>query len=311
MGRPKKTGLDYFPVDTDIFEDFGVKILMARFGSDGFTLYMYILSRAYKDKGYYIIENEDLEFIISKDLSMSREKVRQIMTYLFSRSLLVRIADGKSSTLVVPVTIITSTGIQKRYQEAVKERASKNPVEVKAEFWLLKKEETKSFIKVLPKIDKSEKKPSFSGKNESYSGEKSLKKSKVKNNIDIYTPSAVTYLSDQEANKEFELYLDKRRSDGMRLDDHQINGLIKKLLELSGDPKEQVKIIRESTIHGWKSFFPLPEKKKRERAAPSRPSGQKKNSFNDFEQRQYGRELENELLAASGVIPKGIVEGAG
>ena len=35
MSRPRKIGLDYFPVDTDIFDDFGIRILMSKFGADG------------------------------------------------------------------------------------------------------------------------------------------------------------------------------------------------------------------------------------------------------------------------------------
>ena len=63
------------------------------------------------------------------------------MEYLASRSLLTKI-----STLAGPVTTITSPGIQKRYQEAMK--GQKRTVDVYSEIWLLKKDETASFIKV-------------------------------------------------------------------------------------------------------------------------------------------------------------------
>ena len=39
MARPKKQGLDYFPIDVDIFEDLEVEY--AKFGADGFTIYIY------------------------------------------------------------------------------------------------------------------------------------------------------------------------------------------------------------------------------------------------------------------------------
>ena len=45
MARPKKQGLDYFPIDVDIFEDLEVEY--AKFGADGFTIYMYLLTRVY------------------------------------------------------------------------------------------------------------------------------------------------------------------------------------------------------------------------------------------------------------------------
>lgn len=307
MGRPKKKGLDYFPLDVDIFEDFGIKILMARYGSDGFTLYMYILTRAYREHGYYLIENEDLEYIVSSDLKMSREKVRQVLEYLFSRSLLVR----KTSTLAVPVTAITSAGIQRRYQEAVKGRALKNAVEVKEEFWLLEAEETAPFIKVLPFLSNSEKNESFSRKNSDKSGKKCRKKSKEKNYIEIYKPPAVTYLSDPEVNKAFMAYL-AMRSEAEDISEIQVNGLISKLLEISQEPAEQLKVIREATIHKWKSFFPL---KKEKKAAPSGSGRQQpRGSFYTFEQRQYDRESLEAALLNADRLPDGDAitkEGAG
>lgn len=302
MGRPRKQGLDYFPVDTDIFNDFGIRILMAKFGADGFTCYMYLLTRIYKDKGYYIELNEDLELIASQDLGMSREKVRQIMEYLFSRSLLVSI----TSTLVVPVTVITSTGIQRRYQEAVKVRASKNAVEVREEFWLLESEETESFIKVKPFLSNSEKKAGFSEKNGSNSEKNTTKKRKVnkskgKENISISRGGA--YFSNEAVNAAFTGYLEAREE---KLSDYQIKALIKKLTELSTDPKEQAAIISEATIHKWKSFYPLGKPRNGSGTNEKKPKG----TFYTFEQRQYDRDIEAQLLNAQESKPEA-KEGAG
>ena len=294
MSRPRKIGLDYFPVDTDIFDDFGIRILMSKFGTDGFALYMYVLTRIYREKGYYIEHTEDLELIASHDLGMSCEEVRQVLSYLFSRSLLVEVA----STLVTPVTVITSTGIQRRYQEAVKVRASKNNVEVKAEFWLLKPEETESFIKVLPSLSNSEKNAGFSEKNGSNSEKNTTKKrkvnkSKVKENISISRGGA--YFSDSSVNEAFTAYLEAREE---KLTDYQINRLIKKLTELSTDPKEQAAIIDEATIHKWKSFFPLAKPRSGSSTAEKKPKG----SFYNFEQRQRSademKQIESALLGA-------------
>ena len=75
-------------------------------------------------------------------------------------------------------TILTSTSIQRRFQLAVKSRASKNPVVVNPKFWLLSKEETQSFIKMHPILNNSEKNPRYSEKNPSYSENYDIKKSK-------------------------------------------------------------------------------------------------------------------------------------
>ena len=303
MGRPRKSGLDYFPVDSDIFDDFGIRILISRYGMDGFGLYMYILTKVYKDRGYYLKADEDLEYIISTDLRMSVEKVRQVLAYLYSRSLLERIEirdrgvsrSADSGKLVTPVTAITSTGIQRRYQEAVKSRGQKNAVEVKQELWLLEEKETQPFIKVLPSLSISGNNESFSEKNQSFSeknaiNKRKVNKSKSKVKKSICEPPKNPYLTDEEANGEFERYLDMRR-EREDISEAQISGLIGKLIEISEDPTVQRKVIRESIIHGWKSFFPL----KPEGTVAAAGEKRRKGSFYNFEERQRSEEEKKEL----------------
>lgn len=178
MARPKKEGLDYFSLDTNFFSaDPNIKILKSRYSSDGIVLYLYLLCEIYREHGYYLEYNDDLEFLVMEDLKMSQDKVRQIMAYLFSRSLLRKI---KCSKLVVPVTIITSAGIQKRFQLMVKSRAVKTAVEVEKGFWLLSPEETEPFIKFRGEAGFSKKNEGFSEKNGGFSSDLSLKESKEK-----------------------------------------------------------------------------------------------------------------------------------
>ena len=179
MARPRKRGLDYFPFDTDFFSDNKIRILRARFGVDGIAVYIFILCEIYRE-GYYLTWNEDTEFIVADELGMSHEKVRQVMTFLFGRSLL-----KKMSTLPTPDTVITSAGIQRRYQLAVRERASKTPIEVDARIWLLDDSETKPWLKVIDFEGYSEKNKSFSERNAEETGEKvhKVKESKVKESI--------------------------------------------------------------------------------------------------------------------------------
>lgn len=79
---------------------------------------------------------------------MSYEKIRQIMNFLLERSLF-------DDTLFKSDKVLTSIGIQRRFQEAIKSRASKRTVEI-TKFWLLEKNETQSFIKVNLNPNKSE-----------------------------------------------------------------------------------------------------------------------------------------------------------
>ncbi|CUU46954.1 Lin1244/Lin1753 domain-containing protein [Clostridium beijerinckii] len=174
MARPVKEGLSYFPFDVDFFSDRKIKILKSRYGADGITLYMYLLCEVYKSNGYYLETDDDFLYIISDDLNMSYEKIRQIMNFLLERSLF-------DDTLFKSDKVLTSIGIQRRFQEAIKSRASKRTVEI-TKFWLLEKNETQSFIKVNLNPNKSENNSNKSENNSSKSEINDTKKSKVNKN---------------------------------------------------------------------------------------------------------------------------------
>lgn len=170
MARPKKKGLDYFPLDADIFSDKKIRILMARYGSDGYTLYNYLLCEIFKE-GYYIKIDEDFDYLVSSSLNTDCEKIADIRDFMLERSLF-------DKTLFKSDKILTSRGIQLRYQQAVKSRAAKSGIIVDGMFWLLSKEETESFITVNQKPGYSEKNISYSEKNNGNSKIYDTKKSK-------------------------------------------------------------------------------------------------------------------------------------
>lgn len=172
MARPRQDGLLYFSFDTDFFyADQRIKRLHSRYGSDGMLFYIYLLTEIYRN-GYYIRwDGESVENAMD-DLHITEGLIEQVMTFLVSRSLLCK------STLANSDTVITSPGIQKRYQEAVKSR--KRDVCVNAEIWLLKKTETAPFIKVTQNENKSCGNDSFRVGNESKSCGNGLKESKGK-----------------------------------------------------------------------------------------------------------------------------------
>ena len=176
MARPKKDGLLYFSFDTDFFyADNRIKALRARYGSDGLIFYIYLLTEIYRN-GYYIVWNEDSEDNALADLNFSDGLIKQVMEFLVNRSLLLRI-------LVNSDTIITSPGIQKRFQEAVK--TLKRDIYVYEDIWLLNNEETVPCIKVTKKYGFSEKNESKSEKNPT----KEIKGNEI-NNKDIVEPPA-------------------------------------------------------------------------------------------------------------------------
>lgn len=62
MARRRQEGNLFFRLDVDFFSDRKVKILKARYGADGITLYLYLLCEIYKI-GYYLKIDEDFEYI--------------------------------------------------------------------------------------------------------------------------------------------------------------------------------------------------------------------------------------------------------
>lgn len=172
MARPKQNGLLYFPFDTDFFyADKRIKRFHTKFGNDGLIFYIYLLTEIYRN-GYYISWDEDTADDIATDLRLKEGFIEQVLTYLRGRSLL------EMRTLSTGVTIITSPGIQKRYQEAVKSR--KRDVYVDSEIWLLNTNETATYIKVTVNESKSCGNESKSCGNDNKSCGNDIKESKVK-----------------------------------------------------------------------------------------------------------------------------------
>lgn len=148
MSRTQSQGIEYFPFAVDFFTDNKVKILKARYGADGIEIYMYILCCIYRE-GYYTRVNDDFIFVISDDLHISSDTVQQVMTFLLKRSMF-------NEQLFKSDAILTSDGIQERWQIAVAKRAQKTPIKV-GEYWLLDEADTKPYIKVAHFSDTSAK----------------------------------------------------------------------------------------------------------------------------------------------------------
>ena len=261
MARPKKQGLLYFSFDTDFFySDRRIKALRSRYGNDGIVLYIWILCEAYKDKGYYLIYDDDCIDNMITDLGLTEGFIKQIMEYLASRSLLTQI-----STLASPVTTITSPGIQKRYQEAMK--GQKRTVDVKGEIWLLSKEETASFIKVTQNEAISEKNHSISEKNplkEKKVKERKVKENKVNKNTGAKEKIDLSYFSyDEKLNEAFLEYAKMREKIKKPIStQHTVDLLVKKLKELSTmngnmDNDIAIAVLDQSIMNNWQDLYGL------------------------------------------------------
>lgn len=276
MARPVKDGLDYFPKDTGFYRDRKIRALIGRFGCDGAALYDYILCEVYGDKGYYTEIDDSFVDIAAADLGISPEKIGLILNYLLDKSMLL---DG---TLFKAVKVLTSRGIQTRYQEAVRERAKKRGICVHGELWLLNEAESESFVEVRHNESLSLKNSSKSGKNSSKSMEESIKESKGKESITPLPPKGGMGTKPGKRESHFALKEDAKillrdyvgddeelhkvlgefiriRQDLRAVNSKQgISSLLRELERLSGgDRALKLQLIRQSCANSWKSVFPI------------------------------------------------------
>ena len=164
MGRRKKKGLSYFPLDCGLFTDRRIRRLIGKFGPDGALFYIYILCECYTN-GYYVEYTDTFRDDAAADLGCSAEKIGLMVNYLLDMSLLDR-------PLFNTVKVLSSHGIQAQYQECCK--GLRRDIEVEERLWVLR-EETLGFIKVRPDENKSGIYPDKSGNNEDKSGKYTLK----------------------------------------------------------------------------------------------------------------------------------------
>lgn len=288
MGAKRKEGNKFFSLDVNFFSDKKIKILKARYGADGITLYIYLLCEIYKN-GFYLKIDEDFEFIVSDDLNMNSDKVKQVLNFLLERSLF-------DNTLFQSDKVLTSAGIQERYQLMVKSRAVKNPITIER-YWLLSEEETETFIKVNSFLNNSKNKEDNSKKNNlnSENNDTKEKKGKEKNiDRDIEEKPEIAF-ADKDLEAAFQLFVTCRAQNGQKLTKGQISLLREELQNLGTNDQERIAIAKKATVNGWKSFYPLKKQDSRKQKPKS------SNKFNNFHQRDYDMAaLERQLLDADG-----------
>lgn len=173
MAKPKSEGFPYCQQDTDTFHDPKIRTLISRFGCDGYAVWDYIKQAAYRENGYYVEWNEERQELTAADLYITAEKTGLIVAYLLKRSLLV----SKSFN---GITVLTSHGIQKRFQEMAKS-SKREFYHFKKEVWILSEEETLRSVFCTHFQNNSGIKALNSGIKVDNSGIKRQKKSKEKN----------------------------------------------------------------------------------------------------------------------------------
>ena len=132
MARPVKPGLDYFPMDTDIFSDLRIRKLIKYQGGKAVTVYALLLCSIYKE-GYYRRWDEELPFMFSELSGYDEAYIREAINCCLNVGLL-------DKALYESEGVLTSRGIQERYLKAA--ARGRRTACVISEYSLISSEET-------------------------------------------------------------------------------------------------------------------------------------------------------------------------
>lgn len=127
MGRARKRGMDYFPVDVNLMDSTEIKVLTAKFGAEGFYLYMFLMCRIHLG-GYYLEVSEDFVSCAAVDTRLKEKSVVDMIELMCAKRLFDR-------ELYEQYQILTSAAIQETYLDVKCKRG--RGVEVYREYWLL------------------------------------------------------------------------------------------------------------------------------------------------------------------------------
>lgn len=128
MSRPFKAGLDYFELDCHMDEK--IRLIQAEFGLKGFAVVVLLFKEIYGGQGYYMSWDDDRLLLFMSDNGVAggdKNLIEEVILACIKRGIF-------SEKLYQEYQILTSSGIQKRYLNAV---ARRGKVELKKEYLLV------------------------------------------------------------------------------------------------------------------------------------------------------------------------------
>ncbi|PUB12594.1 Lin1244/Lin1753 domain-containing protein [Paenisporosarcina sp. OV554] len=172
MARPRKQGLDYFPLDVDIDQDDKIQLVEAVHGPVGFAIVIKLLMRIYKD-GYYSKWTETEQLLFSKRVNVDINSINVCINDCVKWDLF-------DKELFESHAVLTSNGIQKRFLEAVGRRQK---VEMVQEYLLLGYED----INVYKNLTTKSINANINSINDNINPQRIVKNSKEENSREQYT----------------------------------------------------------------------------------------------------------------------------
>ncbi|MFZ7120713.1 MAG: Lin1244/Lin1753 domain-containing protein [Eubacteriaceae bacterium] len=116
MARTNKVGIDYFSLDVHM--DTKIKLVEAKFGLEGFAIVIKLYQHIY-DQGYYCSWTEDDLLIFCLENNIGEELMSTLIEFMLTKNIF-------NMDKYQHYSILTSSGIQKRYIQATQRRQEIN-----------------------------------------------------------------------------------------------------------------------------------------------------------------------------------------
>lgn len=121
MARPRKVGLDYFPLDVDVFEDDKLFDVQTEYGTLGEAVFLRLLCLVYKNGYYFKFDSiEKLAALVIRSIGSrwvdNKRQIVEIISFI--------VKCGLFSEKLFERNILTSKGVQTRFKLAAERRKS-------------------------------------------------------------------------------------------------------------------------------------------------------------------------------------------
>ena len=131
MARPRKRGLDYFPLDVGFLRDRKVKLLRAEFGASSVVFVLYVFCKVFEEEGYFCTWDNDELLIASDELKEKPAYLSEVLSGCLKRSIF-------DEGVFQMFGVLTSAGIQRRYLAGCEKR---DDITLFEEYLLIEKKE--------------------------------------------------------------------------------------------------------------------------------------------------------------------------
>lgn len=286
MARPVKEGLDYYPLNADFMSDIKVRRLIRSFGSKSIGVVIALLGMIYGDKGYYILLNDDVAFIISEQTLEDEDLVNQIINKLIE-------IEFFDKNLYEKHRILTSKGIQKRFISATERRKDVNLI-TKYNLVNVDNNSSSDVVNVGNNQQRKEKKSKVKKSKEKQSKENtddSCNAPSAERRVRTFAFESLVvekYGEDECLTDTFMDFAIMRKTIKKPLTERATKVLLGKLDKLANGDKELViKILEQSILNNWQSVYELKDGVNYGNSRYSKPNatatGQTKDKWDEYD----------------------------